>query len=283
MMKERPDAMRRILLTGAAGAIGSVLAKQLPKENEIWRLNDIKQLGEPGADTIEHMSGDLTDYDFVLELCKDVDTIIHLAGQPKEGPWPSLLGPNIICSANLWEAARVNDVKRIIYGSSNHVNGMYPTTSILHGNESTRPDSRYGVTKVFGEGLASHYSDKHNISTFVIRIGSFQLKPRSLRELYTWISPRDMCALVRTGLEAKYRHAIVFGISGNSRSWYDNSLAFSLGYEPTDNSEEHVDCIANLVVDPANPIDMLQGGGSSGREFEGDLPYLLNRMAAREL
>jgi hypothetical protein len=114
MMKERPDVMRRILLTGAAGAIGSVLAKQLPKENEIWRLNDIKQLGESVTDTIEHMSGDLMDYDFVLELCKDVDTIIHLAGQPKEGPWPSLLGPNVVCSANLWEAARVNNVKRII-------------------------------------------------------------------------------------------------------------------------------------------------------------------------
>lgn len=274
--------MRRIVLTGASGVIGKVLAKNLPREGEVWRLSDIRPLEAQASEKTEAVIGDLTDFDFAMDLCRDADTIIHMAGQPKEGTWDWLFSPNVVCSTNLWEAASQQGVKQVIYGSSNHVYGMYPTSMVLNGNEPLRPDSRYGVTKMFGEGLASLYADKYDLKVFVIRIGSFQKKPRSMRELYSWISPRDMCALVRLGLDADYRHETVFGISGNSRSWYNNARAFELGYRPVDNAEDHIGDIVDLVADPASPEDMLQGGGSSGREFRGDLSRLLHSKIARE-
>ncbi|WP_321458697.1 NAD(P)-dependent oxidoreductase, partial [uncultured Cohaesibacter sp.] len=118
----------------------------VPQTDEIWRLSDIKPLPEPVSDNIECFIGDLTDFDFAMRLCEDVDAIIHLAGQPKEGSWDWLMKPNVICSANLWEAASRQGVRQIIYGSSNHVYGMYPTSHTLRGDEPLRPDSRYGVT-----------------------------------------------------------------------------------------------------------------------------------------
>nr|WP_272214529.1 NAD(P)-dependent oxidoreductase [Marinicella sp. W31]MDC2880149.1 NAD(P)-dependent oxidoreductase [Marinicella sp. W31] len=271
--------MRRILMTGAGGVIGREIARRVPREGEIWRLSGRKEIEPTEGLTVEYMYGDLVDYDFALELCEGVDAIIHMAGNPKEGPWGNLLASNVVGAANLWEAAAQKGVDRVLYGSSNHVLGMYPTTVKLDGSEPLRPDSRYGVTKAFGEALASLYADKYNVKGFVIRIGSFQEKPRSRRELSTWVSARDLAALVRLGLDADYHHEAVFGISANSRSWCDNGRAFALGYRPQDDAEDYVDLLGPLERDTENPVDMLQGGGSAGKEFRGDLAALSKRDA----
>lgn len=265
--------MRRILLTGASGLIGQDLARLLPREGESWRFADIRPF--PLETAHETLEGDLTDMDFALAACEGVDEIVHMAGQPREKPWNELYGPNMIAVANLWEAARVHGVRRVIFGSSNHATGLYPAGRHLTGCEPARPDSRYGVTKVFGEALAGFYADKFGISGFSIRIGTYRATPSIERELATWVSPTDLAALVRVGLEADYHNEVVYGVSGNSRSWWDNSRAFALGYAPQDNAEDYRDSV--IMADPAavGPATLLQGSGHAGREFAGDLDYLL--------
>ncbi|WP_323012817.1 NAD(P)-dependent oxidoreductase [Devosia sp.] len=266
----------RILLTGAAGGIGTLLRRTLARKGEILRLNDIAPMGAAGPGE-EMMQGDLADADFTHALCRDVDAIVHMAGNRKESPWERLIGPNLIAATNLWEAARVNGVKRIVFGSSNHVVGMYPAGEILDERDLPRPDSRYAVTKIFVEGLGSLYADKYGIKGFLIRIGSYEPKPSSLRALSTWISPRDLTAIVRVGLDADYHCETVFGISRNTRAWCDNARAIALGYDPQDDAEDYL-----AEIDPeAGPAGMvaasLQGGGSAAKEFAGDLDMLRRR------
>lgn len=267
--------MRRILLTGAAGSIGSMLHRTLLREGETLRLCDIAPIeSEAGADIA---IGDLADPDFALEVCRDVDAVVHMAGNPKEGSWEKLIGPNLIAVTNLWEAARANGVERIVFGSSNHVLGMYPAGLELDETDPTRPDSRYGATKVFAEAVASLYADKYGIKSFLVRIGTFAEKPQNLRALSTWISPRDLTALIRVGLDADYHCETVFGISLNSRAWCDNRRAFALGYDPQDDAEDFVADV-NPAAGPQGPAALaLQGGGSAAKEFVGDLDLLRRR------
>ncbi|WP_119309953.1 NAD-dependent epimerase/dehydratase family protein [Cohaesibacter haloalkalitolerans] len=267
--------MRRILLTGAAGMVGTVLADLVPREGEVWRLSDMRPIERPDSEAFEVVMGDLSDPDFAMALCTDVDAIIHMAAVAREKDWDELIGPNLVGSINLWQAAVANRVDRIIYGSSNHAQGMYPVGMTVRTGDGYRPDSRYGLTKMFGEGLARLHADKNGVKAFVIRIGSFLPRPTSERHLRMWISHRDMGALVRLGLEADYHCETVFGISANGRACYDNSRAHALGYRPQDNAEAYADEIAREAVDPANPVEVLQGGHACGRDFTGSLARLL--------
>jgi uronate dehydrogenase len=267
--------MRRILLTGAAGSIGSSLRKNLLRDGEVFRLCDIAPIVDDGEDDIA--IGDLADPAFAAEVCRDVDAVVHMAGNPKESSWEKLIGPNLIAVTNLWEAARTNGVKRIIFGSSNHVLGMYPAGLELDETDVLRPDSRYGATKAFAEAVASLYADKYGIKSFLVRIGTFAEKPENLRALSTWISPRDLTAIVRVGLDADYHCETVFGISLNSRAWCDNSRAFALGYDPQDDAEDFLADV-DPTAGPLGPVAMaLQGGGSAAKEFAGDLDMLRRR------
>lgn len=265
-----------ILLTGAAGGIGTLLRRTLAREGEILRLNDIAPMGAAGAGE-EIMQGDLADAAFTHALCRDVDAIVHMAGNRKESPWERLIGPNLIAATNLWEAARANGVGRIIFGSSNHVVGMYPAGQVLDERTPPLPDSRYAVTKIFAEGLGSLYADKFGIKSFLIRIGSYEPKPSSLRSLSTWISPRDLTAIVRVGLDADYHCETVFGVSRNTRAWCDNARAFALGYAPQDDAEEHLADIDATAGPTGAVASALQGGGSAAKEFAGDLDMLQRR------
>ncbi len=268
--------MRRILLTGAAGRIGRDLARLLPLPGEEWRFCDILPPAEGQDFGPNWLQGDLADPAFAQAACAGVDAVIHMAGQPRERDWPELFGPNLLAAANLWEAARLQGVTRVIFGSSNHTTGMYPASRRLDGDAPPRPDSRYGVTKVFGEALASLYADKYLIRGFSIRIGTYRDSPSLLRELATWVSPRDLAALVRVGLEAEYHNERVYGVSANRRSWWDNSRAHALGYHPQDNAEDWADRLpAALTTDPEGPAVKLQGAGHAARDFAGDLARLL--------
>lgn len=267
--------MRRILLTGAAGGIGSMLRKNLPREGDVFRLCDIAPM--EANDTEELMIGDLADPAFAADVCRDVDAIVHMAGQAKESPWEKLIGPNLIAVTNLWDAARANGVERIVFGSSNHVVGMYPVGLELDPNDMMRPDSRYGATKVFAEAVASLYADKYGIKSFLVRIGTFAARPENIRALSTWISPRDLTAIIRVGLDAHYHCETVFGVSRNTRAWCDNSRAFALGYAPEDDAEDFLTEI-DPSAGPQGPVAIsLQGGGSAAKEFAGDLALLRGR------
>lgn len=267
--------MRRILLTGAAGGIGSMLRKTLPREGEVFRLCDIAPM--EGSEEEDIVIGDLADAAFAAEVCRDVDAVVHMAGQAKESPWEKLIGPNLIAVTNLWEAARANGVERIVFGSSNHVLGMYPAGLELDETDPVRPDSRYGATKVFAEAVASLYADKYGVKSFLVRIGTYAEKPENVRALSTWISPRDLTALIRVGLDADYHCETVFGISRNSRAWCNNSRALALGYDPQDDAEDFAAKV-NSAGGPREPVAAaLQGGGSAAKEFLGDLNMLSKR------
>ena len=184
------------------------------------------------------MRADLASMDDMLAITKGVDAIVHLGGYSVEGPWEAILNANIVGHYNLLEAARRNAVKRVIFPTSNHAVGFYRRDQTIDHRVYPKPDSRYGVSKVFGEALGSLYADKYGMQVFMMRIGNVNPKPIDKRRLSLWFSPRDLAQLVAIGIEhPDIKFEIVYGISGNKRAWYDNSNAHRLGYRPQDDSE----------------------------------------------
>ena len=147
-----------------------------------------------------------------------VDGIVHLGGFSVEGPWDTILQANIVGCYNLFEAARLHRVERVVFASSNHVVGFYPRQRRIGVDDAVRPDSRYGVSKAFGEALAALYAFKHGLRVTCVRIGNFGDAPVDRRRLSIWVAPQDLVQLVRIGLEhPDIRHEIFYGVSDNAR------------------------------------------------------------------
>jgi uronate dehydrogenase len=187
---------------------------------------------------------------------------VHLGGISSEADWDSILAANIVGCYNVFEAARRNGVKRVLFATSNHAVGFYRRNQTIDHRVYPRPDSRYGLSKVFGEQLGSLYADKYGLEVFCMRIGNVNPRPVDKRRLAIWISPRDMAQLVRIGVEhPDIRFEIVYGVSDNERSWYDNSNAYRLGYRPQDRSEPYAaDILARHVDHPDPRVETYQGG-----------------------
>jgi uronate dehydrogenase len=206
---------------------------------------------------------ELSDLGALRRAAAGMDGIVHLGGQPVETAWETILEANIVGNYNLFEAARLEGVKRIVFASSNHVTGFYPRSETIPADVTPRPDTRYGVSKAFGESLASLYAYKYGAEVMSIRIGNAEERPLDVRRLSIWVSPRDLCQLIRIGLERPgIRHEIVYGVSDNARSWWDNSNAARLGYRPEDRSEDYAaDIIARLPAGTGDErVDLNQGG-----------------------
>ncbi len=251
--------MKTVLLTGAAGGIGTHLRRELGGKYEL-RLSDLRPIGSlaPGESFAE---ADITCLEDVVRAARGADAIVHLGGLSVEGRWEDVLGPNIVGCYNAFEAARLNGVKRLIFASSNHAVGFYRRDETIDHRVYPRPDSRYGVSKVFGEALGSLYADKYGLEVMCIRIGNVNEAPIDKRRLSIWVSPRDLAQLVMIGIEhPDVRFEVVYGVSGNRRSWYDNSNAERLGYRPRDDSEAFAEAILarNERTDPRG--EAFQGG-----------------------
>ena len=230
--------MPRILMTGASGGIGTSLRKLLPPSYPDLLLSDLKAPADLAKDE-KFKAADLADMSQVEAICEGVDGILHFGGYSVEGPWDSILQSNIIGGYNLFEAARKKGVKRVVFASSNHAVGFYPRQRKIGTDEPVRPDSRYGVSKAFGEAIGALYAYKHGLRVTCIRIGNFADTPVDLRRLAIWISPEDLVQLIRIGLEhPDLRHEIFFGASHNERSWWDNEAAYRYGYRPTGRAED---------------------------------------------
>lgn len=261
--------MERILVTGAAGGIGQVLRAGLRGRYRLLRLTDIKEM-MPAATGEETVAADLADTASVQALMEGINCVVHLAGVPREAPWEQILPNNVVATYNLFEAARVNGVKRVIFASSNHVVGFYRVGSTIGVGDPPRPDSRYGASKVFGEALGRLYADKHGLSVACLRIGSFRDRPQSARQLRTWISHRDTVQLVTRCIEAPAFHYIVlYGVSANTRSKWRNEEARLIGYAPQDNAEAFAAEIGDKH-DAPGPASDFQGGEFSALEFDGN-------------
>lgn len=253
--------MKTILITGAAGRIGTFLRPELAGQYKL-RLSDIQPVKklQPGE---TFMRADIASMKDALRITKGVDAVVHFGGQSGEHDWEHILNANIIGFYNTLEAARVNGVKRFLVATSNHAVGFYPVTQKVDHRVYPKPDSRYGVSKVFNEALASLYADRYGMQMFCMRIGNVNHAPIDRRRLAIWISARDMAQLVTLGIEKpKLKFEIVYGISDNKRAWFDNSNAKRLGYKPRDRSED----FAKAILKNAGPLgkapaDIFQGGG----------------------
>jgi uronate dehydrogenase len=251
--------LKTVLITGAAGDVGTHLSRELADKYKL-RLSDKRPLKPPKRQTF--MRADVSKMADALRITKGVDAIVHLGGYSVEGPWDAILQANILGCYNVFEAARRNGVKRILFPTSNHAVGFYRRDQKIDHRVYPKPDSRYGVSKVFGEALGSLYADKYGMQVFMIRIGNVNPKPIDKRRLSIWFSPRDLAQLVAIGIEhPDIKFEIVYGISRNQRAWYDNSNAFRLGYKPQDDSEIYAqEVLANERAGSDEIAETHQGG-----------------------
>ncbi|HET6466950.1 MAG TPA: NAD(P)-dependent oxidoreductase [Geminicoccaceae bacterium] len=265
--------LKRLLITGAAGNLGKMLRAELVGTAEILRLSSRSSMGD-AAPHEEIVPCDLADAAAVDRLLEGVDAVVHMGGQSVEAPWDTILKSNFIGAINLWEAARKVGTRRIIFASSNHAIGMHPRSRRLDHDSPARPDGRYGLSKAFGEDLACLYAYKYGISALCIRIGSSFPEPKNRRMLSTWMSYRDLVEMIKVGLTADYLYEIVYGVSDNRRSWWDNGNARRLGFKPQDDSEVFASKVEN--IGEAHPVaEALQGGAFAADEYVGDLERCL--------
>jgi uronate dehydrogenase len=231
----------KILITGGAGRIGSLLRRELAGRASLIRSFDRLACPDLGGNE-ESVVGELLDMAALEAAMEGMDGVVHLAAVPNEQPFDVMLQNNVIGTWNVYEAAFRKGVRRVVFGSSNHVVGFYPRGVRLDHTVPSRPDSRYGLTKCWGEDVGSLYADKYGVKSLHMRIGNAFPVPQSLRTMALWISARDLAQLVMIGLTHPDIHnTIVYGISNNATGWYDNSAAFALGYKPQDRGEDQIE------------------------------------------
>jgi len=255
--------MQQVLMTGAAGGIGTLLRPLLPELGVRLRLSDVTDPQVPPAAGEDWAMADLTDYDAVARVVAGMDAILHFGGISTENRADLIHEVNLKGTYNLYEAARKAGVKRILFASSNHVIGFHPRETRLDAGAEIRPDSLYGVSKAYGEALAKYYWLKFGIESLLLRIGSCFPEPKDRRMMATWMSDRDMLRLIGTMLTVpRLGCPVVYGVSDNRESWWDNGKAAYLGWHPQDSSERFAAKFADFTPgDPDDPAVKYQGGG----------------------
>jgi uronate dehydrogenase len=265
--------MQSVLVTGAAGHIGARLRTLLKGVYPAILWSDIRTPDNLAPDE-NFAAADLSDMAAVERIVAGVEGIVHLGGHSIEGPWETILSANIIGCYNIFEAARRHRVKRVVFASSNHAMGFYPRNRTIGADVPVRPDSRYGVSKAFGEALGALYAFKHGLRVTCLRIGNVGDRPVDERRLAIWIKPEDLAQLIRIGLEhPDLRYEIFYGASDNARGWWDNSNAFRYGYKPEHMAERFRDeAMAKQAALPPDPVgDWYQGGPFCSDEFDGGI------------
>lgn len=253
----------RLLLTGAAGGLGTALRSRLGASCDVLRLSDKSAVGEAGPGE-EVVLADLANAAEVDAMVAGCDAIVHLGGISVEAPFEAILQANILGVYHLYEAARKHGVQRVVFASSNHVTGFYKQSETITADHPARPDSCYGVSKAFGEDFSRFYFDRYGIETACVRIGSSFPEPRDRRMLATWLSFDDLHRLIGACLSTPVLgHSIVFGMSDNAVTWWDNSRARHIGYVPQDSSDVYRDAVfaRTSAPDLNDPAAIYQGGG----------------------
>lgn len=253
----------RLLLTGAAGSLGRVLRPRLKAHCQTLRVSDISAL-EPAQAGEEVVPTALQDAQAVDKLLVGVDGVVHLGGVSVERPFDEILPANIVGMYNLYEAARKNGTRRIVFASSNHVTGFYKQSETINPAMPVRPDGYYGLSKAFGENIARFYFDRYGMETVCLRIGSSYPEPKDRRMLATWLSYDDLERLVVASLSSPVvGFSVIYGMSDNPVVWWDNALAKHVGYHPQDSSAVFKNTLESrqLSLDLNDPAVIFQGGG----------------------
>jgi uronate dehydrogenase len=257
-----PLTFPRLLLTGAAGQLGQEMRPRLKAYCDVLRVSDQKSMGD--AQTGEEVFiTDLANASDMQNLLTGVDAVVHLGGISTEQAWAPILTSNIVGMVNLYEAARLQGTKRVVFASSNHVTGFYRQDEVIDTKMPPKPDGFYGLSKAFGEDLAEMYWARWGIETVSIRIGSALPAPKDRRMLSTWISFDDLERLVVAALTAPIvGHTIIFGMSDNQTSWWDNTHAKHIGYRALDSSDvfRHEVEVRQPQIDRHDKAALYQGG-----------------------
>jgi uronate dehydrogenase len=265
--------IQTLLLTGAAGTLGRAMTPPLQALAQRLRVSDLDaalaRVNLPEG--VEVVPCDLADGRAVHQLLQGVDAVVHLGGKSVEGPFEPILQANIVGLHHLYEAARRQGTQRIVFASSNHVTGCYARQQMLTPQDPPRPDGNYGLSKLFGEGIARLYWDRFGIESVCLRIGTATPTPPDQRGLSTWISLPDLARLLGCALTApQVGFLVAYGMSRNSRAFWNTDEAWRrLGYVPQDNAETFANQVQHLHQ-PAGPQQLLQGGSFLGMGPYGD-------------
>jgi len=264
-----------VLITGAAGRIGTWLRGGLPERGWTVRSLDVVPVSDvrPGE---EQVVADVTDLDAVVAAAQGASALVHMAGIAGESTWPAISHANIEGTYCALEAARRAGVPRVVLASSNHATGYTPRPDgglLTEADAPPRPDTYYGVAKVTMEALGSLYVDRYGLDVVCLRIGSAFAEPTTTRMLATWLSPADTVSLVDAALTAPPPgFAVVWGVSDNTRNWWDLTAARALGYEPADDAEVYAEALIEQFgePDPADPVHARVGGQYTLPEFDAE-------------
>ncbi len=263
----------RVLVTGAAGSIGTVVCAGLAdRGHEVVGLD---RAAEPDGNTHRWFTAECTDPDAVeavfTELARSggVEGVVHLAGYPTEGALPMELESHVVTTGALLDAMVAHGVPRMVYASSNHAVGRTPRCDRLGVDVPPRPDTFYGVAKVAAEALLRLHVERYGIDAVALRIGSFLPEPRTRRHLETWLSPDDCVRLVDAALTTPAPgFAVVYGVSANTRGWWDLEPGRALGYEPRDDAERFAVQVESEEPTERDRFDATHVGGEyAGERF----------------
>ena len=243
--------MSVVVITGAAGLVGSMLRPRLARQYRTLRLVDLQPLtAGPGEEAIQ---ASVTDLDAMTAACQGADAVIHLAGIPGEASWPRILETNINGGYGAFEAARRAGTPRVIFASSNHAVGFSPREAFpVPDYAFPAPDTFYGISKVATEGMAAMYHYRYGLDAICVRILSCFPRPTNVRMLSTWLSPDDTGRLFEACLTAERPgFRVIFGVSANTRGgWVCLDEARALGYQPQDDAEAYA---ADLIAEYGEP------------------------------
>jgi uronate dehydrogenase len=251
-----------VVITGAAGRIGSMLRPRLARPGRTLRLLDVAPLTAGPAE--EAIQASVTDMDAMTAACQGADAVIHLAAIPGEASWARILDLNINGSYTAIEAARRAGVPRVVFASSNHAVGFTPRSGFpVPDYAFPVPDTYYGVSKVTMEALAGMYHHRYGMDVICLRILSCFPEPANVRMLSTWLSPDDAGRLFEACLTAERPgFRVAFGVSANTRGgWVSLDEARALGYQPQDDAEDYA---AGILAEQGDP----------GPEYDPVLRYL---------
>ncbi|MDF1729011.1 MAG: NAD(P)-dependent oxidoreductase, partial [Sulfitobacter sp.] len=254
--------MKKLVLTGAAGRLGSYLREPLTRMCDTLVSTDIAEDIGSLYDGEEYVQADLADFDAMLSVVEGADMVIHFGAIVDEKPFEELLGPNFIGSYNIWEAGYRQGVRRIVYASSIHAVGMHKKRDFIGTDAPHRPDTFYGLAKCFTEDLGSMYWDKRQMESVHLRILS-AAQVNNARALGSWLSYDDLIHLVERAIDTpSVGFTVVYGVSNNDRAPVDNARASFLGYRPKDNAEQFASRILaeSPPANPQDPAQMTHGG-----------------------
>ena len=254
--------MKKLVLTGAAGRLGSYLREPLSKlADEFISTDLVDDIGTlyPGE---RYIKADLADYAAIASVLEGAEMVVHFGAIGDEAPFNDILNSNIVGAYNIWEAAYQHGLRRVVYASSIHAVGMHKRQDFIGVDAPHRPDTYYGLSKCFAEDLGSMYWDKRGLESVCLRILSCA-KVTGTRALGTWLSYDDLIQLVERSIDTPTTgFSVVYGVSNNDRAPVDNSKASFLGYKPKDNAEQYAQSILadDRHTDNTDPIHMLHGG-----------------------